>query len=122
MARPSRSPVHKLLARAWGAGVLILAGCMSHLTVYQVPSPVLRAFKAAYPTATEVEFREQVRQGVKLYTAEFMEDGFPHEVDYTFDGKPYAPLKRPAAAEAESEPAGAGDDKKETPEPQPHGD
>jgi hypothetical protein len=72
--------------------VLVLGGCAlsgGQLTVYQVPSQVLAAFKAAYPAAAEPEYRQQMKQGVRVYTVEFLDNGVPLEVDYTFDGRPY---------------------------------
>jgi len=71
---------------------LFLGGCAlpgGQLTVYQVPSQVLAAFKAAYPGAAEPEYRQQMKQGVRVYTVEFMDNGVPLEVDYTYDGRPY---------------------------------
>lgn len=71
---------------------LLLVGCAlsgGQLTVYQVPSQVLAAFKAAYPAAVEPEYRQQMKQGVRVYTVEFIENGMPLEVDYTYDGRPY---------------------------------
>ena len=71
---------------------LFLGGCAlsgGQLTVYQVPSQVLAAFKAAYPAAAEPEYRQQMKQGVRVYTVEFIENGVPLEVDYTYDGRPY---------------------------------
>ena len=87
MPRPVRFSGRCLLMMA-----IFLDGCAlsgGQLTVYQVPSQVLAAFRAAYPAAAEPEYRQQMKQGVRVYTVEFIENGVPLEVDYTYDGRPY---------------------------------
>jgi hypothetical protein len=53
----------------------------------QVPPAVLAAFKASYPSATDVEFEEELKNGIKVYEIEFKVDGIKREVDYSPDGK-----------------------------------
>ena len=94
-------------------GACLLMSCASlpgHLTLYQVPAPVLSAFRKAYPQAVDVEFREQIKRSVKVYTVEFVEDGLPHEVDYTISGKPL-PNAESKATEEKPQPEAAAEEK-----------
>jgi len=57
------------------------------LTEYQVPPAVLSAFRLEYPAATDTEYRQFTKRGVKVYAVEFDLGGLRHEVNYTLQGR-----------------------------------
>lgn len=68
----------------------LLCGCSlkgGSLTEYQVPPAVLSAFRLEYPAATDAEYRQFTKRGVKIYAVEFDLGGLRHEVNYTLQGR-----------------------------------
>ncbi len=76
-----------------GIGMLVLmflAGCAGSkerkVSETEIPTPVLRAFKQAHPSADVHEYAEEVEQGKKLYEISFTENGKKMDVLWTADG------------------------------------
>ena len=76
-----------LILAAAGLLVSIHSIAGKDITEYQVPPAVLTAFKSAYPNATDVEYEENMKNGVKVYEVEFKVNDVKYEVDYSVEGK-----------------------------------
>jgi antibiotic biosynthesis monooxygenase (ABM) superfamily enzyme len=57
------------------------------LTEYQLPPAVLKAFRADFPGAVEVEYEVEKERGVKVYEIEFRQDDLKREVEYDQNGQ-----------------------------------
>lgn len=71
-------------------GALMTTACSltgGALTEYQAPAPVIKSFRLAYPEATDAQYHERVRQGVKTYEVTFKAGDLEHEVSYMADGR-----------------------------------
>jgi hypothetical protein len=80
-----------------------LCGCSlnSHtLTEYEIPTPVLVAFRAAHPRASEISYQQTMRRETKIYRIQFTESGLEQDTEYTVEGKPI--IGNPSVSEAET--------------------
>lgn len=53
-----------------------------HISASQVPTRILNAFKAAYPTATRVEWEKELEHGVWEYKVSFYVNGVKMRIRY----------------------------------------
>ena len=68
----------------------LISGCSlkgGSLTEYQVPPALPSTFRLEYPAATDTEYRQFTKRGVKVYAVEFDLGGLRHEVNYTLQGR-----------------------------------
>jgi len=79
-----------------------MCGCSlnSHtLTEYEVPTPVLVAFRAAHPQASEISYQQAMRRETKIYRIQFTESGLEQDTEYSVEGKPI--IGNPSVSEVE---------------------
>lgn len=87
-------------------------GCSlnSHaLTEYEVPTPVLVAFRSAHPQASEISYQQTLRRETKIYRIQFTESGLEQDTEYSVEGKPIIgtpSVPETEKASAEENPAG----------------
>lgn len=59
----------------------------NELTVYQLPGPVLKAFRKDYPAAANPKFEEDKEKEVRVFVIEFEFEGKDHRAFYLGNGK-----------------------------------
>ena len=57
------------------------------LTIYQLPGPVVQAFRKAYPAAANPKYQEDKEKDVRVFVIEFEFEGMEHKAVYRGDGK-----------------------------------
>ena len=59
----------------------------NELTIYQLPGPVLKAFRKDYPAAANPKFEEDKEKEVRVFVIEFEFEGKGHRAVYLGNGK-----------------------------------
>lgn len=69
----------------------VICGCSLNsqtLTEYEIPTPVLVAFRRSHPQASEISYHQTLRRETKIFRIEFTESGLEQVTEYTVEGKP----------------------------------